>query len=42
MEEDVCVKQDTNIILTNGVHFELADEEKELLNPKEVSNENND
>ena len=27
MEEDVCVKEDTNIIMTNGVHFTLTKEE---------------
>lgn len=42
VEEDVTVKEDTNIILVDGVHFTLTDEEKDLLNPKEVSNENND
>lgn len=42
VEEDVVIKQDENIVLVDGVHFVLTDEEKELLNPKEVSNENND
>ena len=32
--DGVTVKSDTNLILTNGVHFTLTDEEKESLNPK--------
>ena len=35
MEEGVCVKQDTNIIMMNGVHFTLTEEELEQLNPTE-------
>lgn len=35
MEEDVCVKEDTNIIMMNGVHFTLTEEELEQLNPTE-------
>ena len=34
MEENVCVKQDTNIIMTNGVHFELSEDEMKELNPQ--------
>ena len=31
IEDDTVIKQDTNIILTNGVHFELTDEELLIL-----------
>lgn len=34
VEEEVTIKEDTNIILTNGVHFTLTDDEKEFFNPK--------
>ena len=34
VEEEMTVKEDTNIILSDGVHFTLADDEKEVLNPK--------
>ena len=42
IEEYVCVKQDSNIILIDGVHFTLTKEEIEFLTPKQVNNENND
>jgi hypothetical protein len=42
VEEEVTVKQDTNIILLNGVHFKLTKKDIELLTPKEISNENNE
>ena len=34
VEKDLTVKEDTNIILVDGVHFTLTDEEKESFNPK--------
>lgn len=34
VEEEVTIKEDTNIILVDGVHFTLTDEEKEFFNPK--------
>ena len=41
MEEDVCVKEDTNIIMMNGVHFTLTEEELLELNPETPQNDNN-
>lgn len=34
VEEEVTIKEDTNIILMDGVHFTLTDDEKEFFNPK--------
>ena len=34
--DGVIVRQDTNIVLNNGVHFELTEQELLILNPEQM------